>query len=179
MESVATRLLGGSGGGSDARVREQWDRLANDDGQMTILDLWVLFDDIANWNSKSATKQRLDAATAAPKWVERAAALSPVQAALTVVFALEVLAKGAVLPWREFWRRRRNRFDVAVTLATALVTLLVVLPNGFDNQAAIRAVLSLRLLRLLAQVCDLERSFQRTYELRDAPDLVDAVDLVA
>ena len=92
----------------------------------------------------------------------RAAALSPVQATLTVVFALEVLAKGAVLPWREFWRRRRNRFDVAVTLATALVTLLVVLPNGFDNQAAIRAVLSLRLLRLLRLLAHV-RAFARTF----------------
>ena len=93
----------------------------------------------------------------------RAAALSPVQATLTVVFALEVLAKGAVLPWREFWRRRRNRFDVAVTLATALVTLLVVLPNGFDNQAAIRAVLSLRLLRLEIRLLAHVRAFARTF----------------
>ena len=56
--------------------------------------------------------------------------------------------------------RGRNQFDAAITITTCVVTVVVYLPNGFDNPAAVRAMLSLRLLRLLRLLNQIE-SFQK------------------
>ena len=47
-----------------------------------------------------------------------------------------------------------------ITVTTCLVTVVVYLPNGFDNPAAVRAMLSLRLLRLLRLLNQID-SFQK------------------
>lgn len=67
----------------------------------------------------------------------------------TVLFLVELVAKALFLPWNDFVRSGRNRFDAAVTLATCATTVVVYLPNGLDSPEAVEAMITLRLLRLL------------------------------
>ena len=80
---------------------------------------------------------------------DRAVGLSPFQAFFSAFFLLEVSLKGLLLPWRQLSRSSLARFDAAISLAAVTISVLVSLPNGFNNGAAVRAVLSLRLFRLL------------------------------
>eukprot|EP00908_Phaeocystis_cordata_P004364 Transcript_1475.p1 GENE.Transcript_1475~~Transcript_1475.p1 ORF type:complete len:839 (-),score=381.91 Transcript_1475:161-2677(-) len=75
--------------------------------------------------------------------------LSPAQAFFSALFLGEVLLKALLLPWNKYARSSLNRFDAAISVAAVAVSIAVYLPNGFDNGAAVRAVLSLRLVRLL------------------------------
>jgi hypothetical protein len=75
--------------------------------------------------------------------------LSPSQAFFSALFLVEVCLKWLLLPWRSLSRSSLARFDAAISIAAVAVSVLVYMPNGFDNGAAVRAVLSLRLFRLL------------------------------
>ena len=101
--------------------------------------------------------------------------LSPSQAFFSALFLVEVCLKWLLLPWRSLSRSSLARFDAAISIAAVAVSVLVYIsnpnldpnphpnpnpnpnpnqvlvymPNGFDNGAAVRAVLSLRLFRLL------------------------------
>lgn len=50
-----------------------------------------------------------------------------------MLFLIELLLKGALLPWADFIRSARNQFDLLITSACFVMTLVVYLPNGFDD----------------------------------------------
>lgn len=74
--------------------------------------------------------------------------MSTLQLVLTAIFFVELLLKAAVFPWLAFLNSGRQCFDAVVTISTVVLTILVYIPNGFNNAAAVRAMLSLRILRL-------------------------------
>ena len=88
-------------------------------------------------------------ATTATNGRAHRAGLSPSQAFFSALFLVEVCLKWLLLPWRSLSRSSLARFDAAISIAAVAVSVLVYMPNGFDNGAAVRAVLSLRLFRLL------------------------------
>jgi len=74
--------------------------------------------------------------------------------AFCAFFTSEMLMKLAVLG-EGYWASIRNRFDGLVTMATVIVTIIVMYPNALNNKTAIHFVLVfrvLRVLRLLASV---------------------------
>ena len=64
--------------------------------------------------------------------------LSPSQAFFSALFLVEVGLKWLLLPWRALARSSLARFDAAISVAAVGVSVLVYLPNGFDNGAAVR-----------------------------------------
>ena len=74
--------------------------------------------------------------------------LSLLQVGFTALFAVEVAAKCALLPWQAFISHGANLFDLIVTLASCVTLAAVYSPYGVDSGSAVRVVLSLRLLRL-------------------------------
>ena len=64
--------------------------------------------------------------------------LSASQAFFSALFLLEVGLKWLPLPWRALTRSSLARFDAAISVAAVGVSVLVYLPNGFDNGAAVR-----------------------------------------
>ena len=70
-----------------------------------------------------------------------------VEAAFTVIYALEMIVKIVVLGWKKYTSMARNIFDGFITILAILATAYVYYPNSFNDPRLIRYIVMARVLR--------------------------------
>eukprot|EP01025_Chloroclados_australasicus_P021271 TRINITY_DN2233_c0_g1_i2.p1 TRINITY_DN2233_c0_g1~~TRINITY_DN2233_c0_g1_i2.p1 ORF type:complete len:944 (-),score=76.29 TRINITY_DN2233_c0_g1_i2:3939-6458(-) len=104
---------------------------------MGIFTVWESWDDIINGYSPNPkrTDNKLDSF-----W-------NFIELIFTVIFVVEATVKILALGWKRYWRQ--DTFEFFVAVLSVVVTIIIYVPNNFNDTVFIRYTLLLRLLQAL------------------------------
>lgn len=88
----------------------------------------------------------------------RPSPLSPwIQASFVFVYVFEMLLKLVVMSPKGYWSSPLNRFDALVSVASLIVTIIVLVPNAVSDPLLIRVFTLIRVFRLFRILSRLQR----------------------